>query len=144
MTDLGVVWQALWDAIEVEVKKVTEFTVRDEIRVYMTIKWPPNKFPSAFIQPSVVSMTASSTTEDYYDFTFVVYIFAKAPDPEDHMKECMTLAGKVRAQLIDDRRLGGAADNVEVLRFEINPPGTPRGFERQCIGVVVVTHYQVD
>jgi len=142
--DIGEIWKTLWNDLEAECEKITGFTADEtDKNIFMTGKFPPTVFPSIFIQPMEVRPGEYDTSETEMYFTFNIYVFDSDPDPKTAMDSCMDIAGDVRSQIIDDRVLGGDADNVEDIRYIVNPPIVPSGYERQCIAVVITIRRQI-
>lgn len=147
MDDLDEIWPDIWDAIETEVIKVTGLTNTGTGKnVFMTRKFPPNRFPAVFIDPGELTVGSGreiDTTESEYYFTFNIYVFDKDDDVELAMKKCMVWVGKIRTEILDDRSLGGEADNIEDPRYVPGPAGLPPGFERQCIAMILNIRRQI-
>lgn len=129
MTDVGDDMVAFWDDLVAETGKVSG------LEVYQGRFWPPKSFPAAFVELGPIVQTArDSSGGTYYDFSYFIYLFAdRKGDIRATVKEAVDLMGKIIAELIDDRTLGGTCDKLEDGPIRPSPPGVPAGFERQAI-----------
>ena len=128
LDDIGDYWTELWDTVHTLVETVT-FDI-----VYQGLRFPPNKFPCAFVSAGSIEYRLSDTIGTFYEWVIPIFIFDKDSDITAGKKSVIDLAGKVHAVLVADRTLGLAwLQPVESIGLESEPSGAPEGFERQCV-----------
>ncbi len=128
LDDIGDYWTELWDTVHTLVETVT-FDV-----VYQGLRFPPNKFPCAFVSAGAIAYRMSDTIGTFYEWVIPIFIFDKDADITAGKKSVIDLAGKVHAVLVADRSLGLSwLQPIETIELESEPRNAPEGFERQCV-----------
>ena len=131
MSALGDYWKSVWDAIVTEVKKVSDLAET----TFLGEKKTPVDPKSAYVVPGTIPITAFSPTLSKFLIPFEIGIMNKDDEMVEGMKEAMNLAGQVYDQIVDDRKLGGLVDNLEV---QIQPYWRGKmGLERHWVGLIV-------
>lgn len=139
LDDIGDYWIALWDAVYALVDSV-DFDV-----VYQGLRFPPNKFPSAFVSAGSIEYRLSDTIGTFYEWRIPIFVFDKDPDITAGKKSVIDLAGKVHAVLVVDRSLGLSwLQPIESIELESEPRDAPEGYERQCVLVTLTARAFLD
>ena len=112
-------WASLWDKIVEKVVGMTDFTADT---VFYGEKFPPKKFPSAFVAPIAILGGGGTPTKEDYIARFEIGIVVHEADMKQGVLDVMKLALKIKRTLIADRKLTtngtSLVDNLEadVLR----------------------------
>lgn len=139
LEDIGDYWIALWDAVYALVDGI-DFDV-----VHQGLRFPPNKFPMAFVGAGTITYRMSDTIGTYYEFTMPIFVFAKDSDITAGKKSVIDYTGKVHAVLVADRTLGLSwLQPIESIELESEPRDAPEGYERQCVKLTVTARAFLD
>jgi len=140
MAHIGDYWIALWDAVYALVSGVPGFDV-----TYQGLRFPPNKWPSAFVGAGRIEYRLSDTIGTYYEWRIPIYIFDKDSDITAGKKSSLDYAGKIHAVLVADRSLGLSwLQPIESIELDSEPRDAPEGYERQCVLMTVTARAFLD
>jgi len=133
LVDIGDYWIELWDTVYALVDTVT-FDI-----VHQGLRFPPNKFPSAYVGAGTIEYKLSDTIGTFYEFRMPVFVLDKNSDITAGKKSVIDLAGKVHAVFVADRSLGLSwLHPIETIELESEPREAPEGYERQCVLLTLV------
>ncbi len=139
LDDIGDYWIELWDTVYDLVETVT-FDV-----VYQGLRFPPNKFPCAFVSAGLIEYRSSDTIGTFYEWVIPIFIFDKDGDITGGKKSVIDLAGKVHAVLVADRSLGLSwLQPIESIELTSEPRDAPEGYERQCVRLTITARAFLD
>jgi len=139
LDNIGDYWIALWDAVYALVDSV-DFDV-----AYQGLRFPPNKWPSAFVGAGTIDYKLSDTIGTLYEWRMPIYIFDKDSDITAGKKSAISYAGKVHAVLVADRSLGLAwLHPIESIELDSEPREAPEGYERQCVKLTLTAQAFLD
>jgi len=141
MGDLDTKWLAVWDAIKVEVLKVTGL---DATNVFQGLDYVPIGDPLVLIGAAEIAPTSTDTGGSYYRMHWPIVIIVEEADFKQGLQDALGWAGKIRQELLDDRSLGGEVENTEDAGYRPNALASLPGFERQHMLFTVRTFVWVD
>jgi len=132
-------WELVWDKLVSITRGMDEFIDKGD-QVFYGPRFPPTKFPSAFVIPTpVTGSPATPSKEDYY-LQFTIGLVMHNADMKAGLVAVMKLALKLKRLIIADRNLtdngSQLVENTEVPEVIPNWLGAI-GYEDQWAGVVV-------
>ena len=132
-------WEAIWNRFVEIIQGMPEFTDKSE-QVYHGEKFPPNKFPSAYVVPTLISGGPGTPVKEDWILTYEIGIVVKNADMKAGVLAAMKLILQLKTLLIADRNL--TVDSTQlVLNLEV-PSITPNwrdmsSYENHWVGLVV-------
>jgi len=127
-------YESVWTALVNKVKSLDDF---DDENTFFGEKFPPEKYPSAYICPGEVPGQPKTMHESEYHPQFEIGIVVKKANAKTGFIDAFKYAGKIVGAIDADRTLGGAVHNVEVINIIPYWRGLGRGPEDHWVGVIV-------
>lgn len=141
MGDLDDKWLAIFDALLVEILKVTGLTTAN---TFQGLDQTPIGDPLVLIGPGDIVPVANDTGGSYYRMDWLVVIIVEKSDLKAGLISTFDWAGLIRQEILDDRTLGGVVENTEDIRYKPNGLATLPGFERQHLVMTITTFGWID
>jgi len=135
MSNLEDWWESIWDALVAKVIAMTDF---DSDTVFYGEKFPPVKFPSAFVCPSITESQPATMHESFWNPTFEIGVVTEDADTKAGKKLAFKLCFKIARTLLTDRHLGDLLQNMECSVITPNWRGLDTGLEQHWVAVTVV------
>lgn len=103
-------WEDVYEQIVTQLIAMDDF---DNESVFFGERWPPEKFPSAYVVPTEILGGGGTVQKEDYDARFEIVIVINEPDMKKGIVDSHKLAMKVKAMFIADRSLSELLDNLE-------------------------------
>jgi len=134
----GEVWNNVWKKLHEIVSEVKDF----KEQVFQGDKYPPDKYPCAFVCPGRIDSRPATMHESRWSYTFEIGIGVHGEDDKKTTEEAYRLANLIVKGIFADRKLtvSGSAlvQNLEIPTIIPNWRRRNRGLETRWIGVLVV------